>query len=136
MVASLAINILLDTSMNKPSIFIVSLILGAASWAVCPLVSDRFEPFDTATGFLIGQFTMIIFTTYIGWTSSASKVFIAVAGLYVSQNVYAFVFGTGEARAWAFLLLFTSITLCIFPLITGLTARGINAFRQRQSKSI
>ena len=122
--------------MNRLSIIIVSLILGAASWAICPLVSDRFEPFDTGLGFLIGQFVMIIFTTYVGWTTTAKNVILSVSGLYVSQNAYAYIFGTDEAKAWAYLLLITSITLCIFPLISGLAARGINVFVQRKTKSI
>ena len=120
--------------MNKPSIFIVSLMLGAASWAVCPLVSDRIEPFDTGIGFIIGQFLMVTFTAYVGWTTNTISVIYSVVGLYISQNAYAYIFGSGEARAWAILLLITSITLCIFPLISGLTTRGIHVFLQRHKK--
>ncbi len=120
--------------MNKPSIFIISVILGAASWAVCPLVSDRFEPFDTGIGFLIGQFFMVTFAAYVGWTKNINSVIVSVVGFYISQNVYAFIFGSGEARAWAFLLLFTSVTLCILPLISGLITRGIHVFLQRRTK--
>ncbi len=29
--------------------FLSGLVLGAVSWAIVPLVSDRFEPFDTVT---------------------------------------------------------------------------------------
>ena len=122
--------------MNKPCIFILSLILGAASWAICPLVSDRFEPFDTGTGYLIGQFLMVTFTAYIGWTTNAKSVLLSVVGLYISQNAYAFIFGSGESRAWAILLLITSIALCILPLISGLTARGIRAFRNAKKKRL
>jgi hypothetical protein len=122
--------------MNRLSIIIVSLLLGAASWAICPLVSDRFEPFDTGLGYLIGQFVMVILTAYVGWTTNAKNVILSVAGLYLSQNTYAYVFGTSEAKAWAILLLVTSIELCILPLIGGLAARGINVFVQRQAKNI
>ena len=122
--------------MNKPSIFIVSLILGAASWAVCPLVSDRFEPFDTGIGFIIGQLLMVTFTAYVGWTTNTISVILSVVGLYISQNVDAYIFGTSEAKAWAILLLLTSITLCILPLISGLTTRGVNVFLQRKTKNI
>ena len=120
--------------MNKPGIFIVSLILGAASWAVCPLVSDRFEPFDTATGFLTGQFTMVAFTAYIGWTTNTINVMLSVVGLYIGQNIYAYILGTSEAKSWAILLLFTSITLCMFPFVSGLVARGISVFLQAPRK--
>ena len=96
--------------MNKPSIFIVS--------------------------FVIGQFFMVTFFTYVGWTTNTINVILSVSGLYLSQNVYAYIFGTSEARAWAILLLLTSITLCILPLISGLTTRGIHVFLQRQTKRI
>jgi hypothetical protein len=121
--------------MNKLSIIIVSLILGASSWAICPLVSKRFEPFDTGLGFFIGQFVMVLFTVYIGWKTNTINVIISVLGLYFSQNAYAYIFGTSEAIVWAVLLLVTSLVLCILPLIGGLAARGVNVFLQRQTKS-
>ena len=39
--------------------------LGAASWAVVPLVSDRFEPFDSELGFYIGQSILSLVALYI-----------------------------------------------------------------------
>ncbi len=129
-------NLWLNVQMNKRILFISGVILGALSWAICPLVSDRFEPFDTGRGYFIGQFVMLIFVSYIGWFSNIKKVILSVAGLYVGQNVYAYIFGTSEAKAWAVLLLFTSIFLCLLPLVGGLVARGVNVYLQRQTKSI
>lgn len=122
--------------MNKISIFVIGFILGAISWAICPFVSDRFEPFDTGKGFIIGQLIMIVFAAYIGWANNIKNVIISVAGMYVGQNAYAYEFGTSEAKAWALLLLATSIFLCILPLISGLVTRGINVLLQRQTKNI
>jgi hypothetical protein len=122
--------------MNKYILFIIGIFLGALSWAVCPLVSDRFEPFDTGKGFIIGQLSMLVFAAYVGWNKNMKAVMLSVAGLYLGQNAYAYIFGTGETRAWAVLLLFTSIELCIVPLISGLVARGINAYLQPPAASI
>ena len=72
--------------MNKCILFISGVILGALSWAICPLVSDRFGPFDTGRGFFIGQFVMLVFVSYVGWSSNIKKVILSVAGLYVGQT--------------------------------------------------
>jgi hypothetical protein len=122
--------------MNNSALFLAGIILGALSWAICPLVSESFEPFDTGTGFIIGQLVMVIFVSFIGWSKNVKAVILSVAGLYVGQNTYAFIFGTSEAKAWAILLLFTSIFLCLLPLVSGLIARSINVYLQRHTKSI
>ena len=65
------------------------LAMGASSWAVCPLVSDRIEPFDTGMGFLAGQVLMTVGTFWIGWTTGSwAKVALAVLGLYLGQVLY------------------------------------------------
>ena len=79
---------------------------------------------------------MVIFTAYIGWSTNTINVILCVVGLYLSQNVYAYIFGTDETKAWALLLLLTSITLCILPLLSGLAASVINVFLHRQTKNI
>ncbi len=121
--------------MNRRAIFVIGFILGCLSWAICPLVSDRFEPFDTGTGFLIGQVIMAIFAAYIGFIANYKKFLVAVFGLYLGQNAYAYVFGSSEAKALAILLLFTSIFLCIIPLVSGLSAIGIKLFLQHRKTS-
>jgi len=121
--------------MNRRAIFVIGFILGCLSWAICPLVSDRFEPFDTGTGLLIGQVIMAVFAAYIGFIANYKKLLVAVFGLYLGQNAYAYVFGSSEAKAWAILLLFTSIFLCIIPLVSGLSARGIKVFLQHRKTS-
>ena len=88
-------------------------------------IFDTFEPFDTEFGFLIGQSFMLIFMVYVGWSSSFKQLLIGLIGLYLSQNMYAYIFGTSEQKAWALLLLITSLALCIIPLVSGLIARFI-----------
>ena len=119
--------------MTKSKFFTSGIILGALSWAVCPLVSNSFEPFDTGSGFIIGQLTMLIFISYVGWSTNIKNVVIRVVGLYMGQNTYAYIFGTSETKAWATLLLFTSIALCLLPLLSGLIARGVNVYLRRQA---
>ena len=122
--------------MNKKVILVIGFILGCFSWAICPLVSDRFEPFDTGIGYLIGQVIMSVFTVYVGFIANYKKLLVAVLGLYIGQNAYAYIMGSSEAKAWAILLIFTSIFLCIIPLVFGLLARGTTVYlRHRKTNS-
>lgn len=116
--------------MNSIMIFVVSVVLGGLSWGVCSLVSDRYEPFDTGIGFAAGQAIMAAFTGYIGFNENVKKLLVAVFGMYLGMNSYAYAFGGGEARAWAYLLLLTSLTLCVIPMIVGLSARAIRAVKE------
>lgn len=116
--------------MNSIMIFVVSIVLGSLSWGVCSLVSDRYEPFDTGIGFVAGQAIMAAFTCYIGFNENIKKLLITVFGMYLGMNSYAYVFGDSGARIWAYLLLLTSLTLCVIPMIVGLSARGISAVKE------
>ena len=122
--------------MNQSILIITGIFFGALSWIVCPLVSDRFEPFDTSTGFFIGQSIMLLFTVYVGWVSDIRSVLVAILGIYIGQNAYAYLFGSSEAVAWAGLLLFTSIFLCIIPLVGGLASRGFRVYCSRHAANI
>lgn len=121
--------------MNQVILITTGIFLGALSWFVCPLVSDRFEPFDTAIGFFIGQTIMLVFAVYIGWAKNIESVFVAILGIYIGQNAYSYLFGSSEAVAWAALLLLTSVFLCIIPLVGGLAARGIHVYWSRHAAS-
>jgi hypothetical protein len=121
--------------MNKRTILSLGFILGCLSWAVCPLISDRFEPFDTNTGFLIGQIIMALFTVYVGFFTGHRKVLVAVLGLYLGQNAYSYFLGGSEAKAWALLGLLTITFLCITPLVFGLLASGIKLLLQNLNKT-
>ena len=105
---------------------ICGLVLGAASWAIVPLVSDRFEPFDSELGFYLGQSVLSIASFYFGYSSGLKYVFIFIIGVYVSSNVYPYLFGSSEQRAWALLLLITTIALCIIPLAFGILGKLVS----------
>ena len=87
-----ASNLWLNVQMNKRILFISGVILGALSWAICPLVSDRFEPFDTGIGYFIGQFVMLIFVSYVGWSSNIKKVFLKERGQIYFESPFSFLF--------------------------------------------
>jgi hypothetical protein len=103
--------------------FVGGIILGIAGWAIVPLVSDRFEPFDSDLGFCIGQSILSIVAFYIGFSFGLRYVFIYVFGIYMASNAYPYIFGSSESRAWASLALITTLALCVFPLLLGVLGK-------------
>ena len=110
--------------MKTKFILLAGIVLGGISWAITPLVSESFEPFDSETAFKIGQVLTCTFTAYIGYKTNYKKLLVAVLGLYIGLNIYPYVFGGSEHRAWALLGLLSSTALCLFPLISGFLAIG------------
>ncbi|WP_126456946.1 hypothetical protein [Sulfuriflexus mobilis] len=102
-------------------------VLGAAGWAIVPLVSDRFEPFDSDLGFYMGQSMLSAFAFYFGFKHGLKQVFIFILGAYISANVYPYVFGSSESRAWAYLALITTLALCILPMLSGILGKLMRA---------
>ena len=115
-------------------IILAGVFAGALSWASAGVVSDRFEPFDSGTGFFVGQLILSIFAIYAGYKLGVIALLIYLIGAHVGLNLYAFIFGGDEQRAWALLLVFTAITLLIFPLILGLTGKLIYVLQKRSDK--
>ncbi len=115
-------------------VILVGVFSGALSWASAGVVSDRFEPFDSATGFFVSQFILSIFAIYAGYKLGVVALLIYLIGAHVGLNLYAFIFGGAEQRAWALLLVFTAILLLIFPLILGLTGKLIHMLQKRSNK--
>ncbi len=107
--------------MKKTYISLISgLVLGAASWAIVPLVSDVFEPMDNELAFFLGQSVLSVVSFYFGYSYGLKHVFIYILGIYVSCNVYSYIFGSSESRVWAYLGLITFfLFLCIIPLAFG-----------------
>ena len=99
------------------------LALGAASWAIVPLVSDKFEPFDNEPGFYIGQSVLSLASFIIGYLYGLKYVFIFIVGSYISFNVYLFIFGSSESRVWASLGLVATLVLCFYPLAFGILGK-------------
>ena len=99
------------------------IVLGAASWAVIPLVSDKLEPFDSDLGLTIGQIVLSISALYLGFVHGLKYVFIFILGIYLSSNIYPYLFGPSESRAWAVLGLITTLALCLLPLLFGMLGK-------------
>ncbi|GED21595.1 hypothetical protein HHA01_05720 [Halomonas halmophila] len=114
--------------------FLLGALLGAFSWAVCPLVSDQFEPFDTLVGLAAGQALMLAFALYTGCRKKHVLLWWLVAGIYAGQNLYAYAFGSSGTREWFLLGLVTSVLLCILPLVGGSLAKWVSSCSQHDKK--
>jgi hypothetical protein len=78
---------------------ILGFFLGAVSWGIVSLVSDRFEPYDSGIGYLIGQFMLSAAAFAVGYQLGIRAVFILLFSSYVGMNIYAYIFGGPEQRA-------------------------------------
>jgi len=111
------------------------MMMGALSWALCPIVGGRIEPFDTGAGFLAGQALMTVGTFWIGWaTGSWAKVALTVLGLYVGQVAYS---AAAVGTLWILLGMVTITSLCVFPAVGGALSVGIGrAARKRMGRNL
>ena len=121
--------------MNKIAIPI-GLLLGAFSWGVVSLVSDRFEPFDSETGFYIGQIVLSVGAIYFGYKNGVKTVLIYLIGAHLGMNIYAYIFGSSETRVWFQLGLVTTLALLIYPLISGVIGKLIRYAQKTYNKSL
>ncbi len=99
---------------------VFGIFLGAVSWGIVALVSDKFEPFDSSSGFYIGQALLSISALVIAYRSGICRLFFFLLGAYVGMNTYAYTFGTSEHRAWFLLALFATLFLLVYPLVFGI----------------
>lgn len=97
-------------------VLVLGFMLGCAAWAVVPLVSNKFEPFDSGIGMLIGQLVLSAVAGYLGFSRGVKAVLVFAVGLYVGFNVYSYTFGSTDARAMFVLVLLANIFLCVYPL--------------------
>ncbi len=105
--------------MSKVKIFLLGIVFGALSWIVCPLVSDRFEPFDTSLGLVIGQIILSVAAISISLRSNPIGLLILILAMHFGQNIYAYAFGGSEQRAWIVLGLLVNLIFLVIPLGTG-----------------
>lgn len=108
---------------RKFGFFIAGFGLGVGSWAIVPLVSGKFEPFDSSAGFYIGQALSSAVCFYAGFTRGFKSVLILLTGFYAAANVYAYLFGSTDARAMFVLGLLFNLLLCVYPLLFGLLGK-------------
>ena len=116
---------------NKIIIFTIGVLVGAASWGVVSLVSDRYEPFDSGLGFFVGQFILSFIAFWIGYKKRFRDLATYLIGTYIGMNAYAYIFGSSEHRAWASLGMLTAIALIIFPLVFGVIGIMVSSLQQK-----
>lgn len=112
--------------------FALGLLLGPASWWVVRLATDRFEPFDNGVGFFLCQTVLALPMAVLAFRHGVLAALPALPGAWVGMNAYAYLFGSDEARAWIGLLLFSSLTLLMFPLAATVAGGIGHALRQRR----
>ena len=105
---------------------LTGLTLGTSSWAIAPFVSNSFEPFDSEPAFYIGQSFLCLAAFMIGSIYGMKPLFVFILGVYLSNNIYPFIFGTSDSRAWSGLGLITVLFLCIYPLFAGILGKICN----------
>jgi hypothetical protein len=111
-------------------------VAGAISWGVVGLVSDKYEPFDSGIGLLIGQSILSAVAFRVGYKKKLRELMIYLVAAYVGMNLYSYIFGGSEQRAWAYLGVITTIALMVFPLVFGVIGIIVRKVRQKYNKSL
>lgn len=111
--------------------FALGLLLGPASWWVVRLATDRFEPFDNGAGFFLCQIVLALPMAVLAFRRGVVAALPALPGAWLGMNAHAYIFGSGETRAWIGLLLFSSLTLLMFPLAATVAGGIGHALRRR-----
>ena len=119
--------------MRSLLVFAIGLLLGPLSWGASHLMSGTFEPFDNATGFFVCQAVLAIPTLVIGLRVGILRALLCLVGAWIGMNAYAYAFGSSETRAWILLLLFSSLTLLIFPTVAAIVGGVVRAIRKRRA---
>ena len=105
--------------LNLFIIITVSLIAGAASWAVASLVSSTFKPWDSIVGILTNQAILCITAFTIGLRARIRMIPLSVLFIYIGLNIFINYFGSLEHQSYAERWLISTAILCILPLLTG-----------------
>ena len=120
---------------NKSIIVTAGVLVGAASWGVVSLVSDRYEPFDSNLGLFVGQLILSSIAFRIGYKKRFRDLATYLTGTYIGMNAYAYIFGSSEHRAWALLGMLTTIALVILPLVFGVIGIIASSLQQKYGKA-
>ncbi len=114
----------------------VGVAAGAISWGVVGLVSDKYEPFDSGIGYLIGQFILSAIAFRVGYKNKLGDLIIYLVAAYVGMNSYSYIFGGSEQRAWALLGMITAVALIVIPLLIGVVGIIVRNVQQKYDKAI
>lgn len=117
--------------MSSLGTLIAGVLLGAGSWGLGSLLSGRFEPFDSLTGFLTTQVVLGGAAALAGYRGGGARLAMVVLGGYLGLNLYPFAFGGPESRAWAPLGAVTTLALIALPIVAGAVGVGIRRMRAR-----
>ncbi len=112
--------------MNSLLILVAGIAAGALSWAICPLVSDSFEPFDSTLGLIIGQVLLVSLAGYIGYKFTLRALGIVIFGMHGGQIAYLYLFGSNEQRIWIFFGMATTLGFLVLPLLFGVLIRSFS----------
>ncbi|MCU0452831.1 MAG: hypothetical protein MUE68_04175 [Bacteroidetes bacterium] len=110
-------------------------LLGGASWAPGDSLSGTFEPFDSLMAFLTTQAVLGGRALLWALRSRGGGLTLLVIAGYVGLNLYPYLFGGSESRAWALLGAFTTLSLMVLPIAAGtvgVLARQTRLRSQRQ----
>lgn len=121
--------------MPWPIIFAGGLVVGAITWALSPLLSGKFEPFDSGLALSVGQALMSAYGGFVGYRYRISRLVWAILGMYLGQVGYWYVFGSSDARAWVLLGAFTTLFLCAFPALAGILGIVFRGARRKKEAS-
>lgn len=105
-------------------------LLGALSWLAALGVSGAFEPYDSALGLLANQLVLSLPIALLAFRYRLWTALLCLLGAYVGMNLYTYVFGGAETRAWAVLGAITSVALLVVPA----AAAAASAFLSRMCR--
>lgn len=121
--------------MRAFAVFLLGILLGALSWGAAYLVSGTFEPFDNSTGFFVCQAVLAVSALVIGLRVGMLRALLCLVGAWLGMNAYAYAFGSSETRAWIVLLLFSSLTLLVFPAMAGILGGIARAILRKSGRT-
>ncbi len=99
-------------------------------------MSDKYEPFDSGIGYLIGQFILSTIAFRVGYKNKLGDLIIYLIAAYVGMNSYSYIFGGSEQRAWALLGMITTVALIVIPLLIGVVGIIVRNVQQKYGKAL
>jgi Zn-dependent protease with chaperone function len=99
--------------------FAAFVLLGSAACGLAHVLSGSLEPLDSGRGFLVTQAVLGMAAWLAGWRAGGRMLALMLLGAYVGVNLYSYVVGGPESRAWALLGALTSTVLLVVPALLG-----------------
>ena len=106
-------------------------LLGAASCALGFWLTGKFDPFDSSAGFWTTQIVLGGAALFVALNAGAGRLALLILGGYLGLNLYFYVIGGSESRAWAMLAAITTLALLVQPVLVGLLGLMIRWVRSK-----